>query len=308
MKRSCAAMNETLSQSSSSACVEGDSLLPNHHHHLGGMNYVVATYFSGSLLIHLREYLEGEKGKMYPTRKGITLTTSLWTSLLKKSSSYKESVLEGEVVLLNDCLLISKAQIDGETHVTLQRYFKKRDFTRQFCPSICILPEQEFVKLTTDTAFQKEVTSSVVTQLFTHVFPRLVLEKVKNCPLPSAPPKIELSDVGDVLTTSLLELVRKHIAVSVNTVFDCFGCTENIENQLGHECITFNYEQKFKRCGDVAMLSIDLEQLAQDFVETNLHICNYITADFFSKLNGQMLIRNAIDLYISSDPQPLGWF
>lgn len=112
-----------------------NSTLPNHQHHLGGMNYVAVTYFSGSLLIHLREYLHAENGDLYPTKKGITISSSLWASLLKKSNTFKE-VLNGEISILNDCILMSKVELDNGPHVSLQKYYKKRDFSRQFCGSI----------------------------------------------------------------------------------------------------------------------------------------------------------------------------
>nr|DAC81378.1 TPA_asm: MOSUB [Parasteatoda house spider adintovirus] len=300
MKRSFDMMEDTSSNLSPSTSDESVKILPDHHYHLGGVNYVAVTFYVNRVLIHLREYLTGENNALIPTKKGITLTPSLWLSFVKKFEN--ESAMEAPVLILEDSLLIAKADLDIGPHVTFQKYFLRKNFTREFTKSMCTLSDTEFSTLATDKLFQEKVSASIATLLFQHNFPHIVLEEVKKRPPPSPLPVIESSDVDIMLTTSLLELVRVNIASSIKVIFNCFGCEENYENQLGHECMTLSHELKLLRCGDLIFSHFDLVQLAHDFLETNALITNYINKNFFSKLNVSNLIRNAKELYITSDP------
>ncbi|GBM99544.1 hypothetical protein AVEN_250612-1 [Araneus ventricosus] len=115
---------------------------------------------------------------------------------------------------------------------------------------------------------------------------------------------MELSDVEMVLSMSLTELLAGNIKSRIDDVLVCKGCLENQANQLGHECVTMNFESRHSLYGDLAILSIDIELLVKEFVEKNMQMLNYINDTFLNNLNIVLLVKNASDMYIASDIMP----
>ncbi|GBM25477.1 hypothetical protein AVEN_239027-1 [Araneus ventricosus] len=92
--------------------------------------------------------------------------------------------------------------------------------------------------------------------------------------------QMELSDVEMVLSMSLAELLADNIKSRIEEMMVCNGCIENQANQLGHESMTMNFESRHSLCGDLAILSIDIELLVKVFVEKNMQMLNYINETF----------------------------
>ncbi|GBO08062.1 hypothetical protein AVEN_77186-1 [Araneus ventricosus] len=63
--------------------------------------------------------------------------------------------------------------------------------------------------------------------------------------------QMDLSDVETVLSTSLTEILADNIKSRIDDVLVCNGCLENQANQLGHECVTMDFESRHCLYGDV---------------------------------------------------------
>ncbi|GBN19248.1 hypothetical protein AVEN_65986-1 [Araneus ventricosus] len=113
--------------------------------------------------------------------------------------------------------------------------------------------------------------------------------------------QMELSGVEMVLLMPLTKILADNIKSRIDDELVCKGCLENQANQLGHECVTMNFESKHSLYGDLAILSIDIELLVKAFVEKNMQMLNYINENFLNNLNIILLVKNACDMYIASD-------
>ncbi|GBM92180.1 hypothetical protein AVEN_115630-1 [Araneus ventricosus] len=119
---------------------------------------------------------------------------------------------------------------------------------------------------------------------------------------------MELSYVDMVLSMSLTEPLADNIKSRIEAMMVCNGCIENQANKLGHECMAMNFESRHSLYGDLAILSMDIEIVARDFIERNVQMLNYINEAFLNNLNMDFLIKNACDMYISSDTMSLRMF
>ncbi|GFT24423.1 hypothetical protein TNCV_3252561 [Trichonephila clavipes] len=54
--------------------------VPPHHFHLGKDIYAAVTYFATSFQVHLRQYTRDENNRLYPTKKGICMSTVFFKS------------------------------------------------------------------------------------------------------------------------------------------------------------------------------------------------------------------------------------
>ncbi|GFW91868.1 PC4 domain-containing protein [Trichonephila clavipes] len=104
-----------------------------------------------------------------------------------------------------------------------------------------------------------------------------------------------------VLTTSVVELLCNHIEENISSLFVCFGCLEGYENQLGHECMTYSNGQRISEYGDLAILNMDWDKRVADFVNRNIQMVNYMNEMFLNKLNMNVLIENAKQMYVARD-------
>lgn len=298
MKRSSDNSNSALKKVRSTEPV----MHPPHHFHLGGENFVFVSDFSDTLRVHIRKFRRINNDRLVPTTMGVTLLPVQWQTLADDFESLIPTYEKPELV--KDCLMLSMVDNENTTNIVLQRYVKRKDFIRVFLPSVCLLSELEWENL---KDIRKEVTKDITSVLYGRLFPKIILKEVSK-QTRSNTTNIENCDAEMVLTTSLMELLKQHLKMKIDELFICSGCDANYENQLGHECITFNYNQRLSRCGNLAFFSIDLELLANEFIQHNLHIVNYITEEFLSKLNVHSMLTNVKEIYVTSDPDPLRMF
>ncbi|GFY21837.1 PC4 domain-containing protein [Trichonephila clavipes] len=106
--------------------------VPENHFHLGSHNYAVVSYFADVARIHLRRYKLDATGSLLPTKDGITVTPSVWLALVREFSAIDQAFEDGKVFVIKDCLLLSRTVIENVTHIIIQRYFQRKDFTRKF--------------------------------------------------------------------------------------------------------------------------------------------------------------------------------
>ncbi|GFT87158.1 transposable element Tcb2 transposase [Trichonephila clavipes] len=104
-----------------------------------------------------------------------------------------------------------------------------------------------------------------------------------------------LTEEWDKLPQQLLDNV-------VQNVFECYGCVQQYGNQLGHECITMDYETRIRLYGGLALFTIDFEQLIKDFIQRNIQLLNYLNPIFVNKWDMLSISDNAKKMYIASDP------
>ncbi|GBM70032.1 hypothetical protein AVEN_220884-1 [Araneus ventricosus] len=112
----------------------------------------------------------------------------------------------------------------------------------------------------------KEISKSCKSLMFNNFLKKKILLEVSSRS-PRTNLQMELSDVEMVLSMSLTELLADNIKSRIEEMMVCIGCIENQANQLGHECVTMNFESRHSLYGDLAILSIDIELLVKEFVE-----------------------------------------
>ncbi|GFR21807.1 PC4 domain-containing protein [Trichonephila clavata] len=267
--------------------------VPENHFHLGGHNYAVISDFADVARIHLRRYKLDATGSLLPTKDGITVTPSVWLALIRQFSAIDQAFDDGKVFVIK----LSRTVIENVTYIICQRYFQRKDFSRKFLTPVSMLKETEW-KVLKD--IQKQITSKTVSIMFGRVFLKLLRKEVaKHIPFPN--PDYDCIDPEIVLTTSMVELLSDHIQENISSLFICYGCLEGYENQLGHECMTYSNEQRISNYGDLAILNMDWDKLVADFVNRNIQMVNYISEIFLNKLNMNVLIENAKQMYVATD-------
>ncbi|GFX01050.1 PC4 domain-containing protein [Trichonephila clavipes] len=118
--------------------------VPENHFHLGSHNYAVVSDFADVARIHLRRYKLDATGSLLPTKDGITVTPSVWLALVREFSAIDQAFEDGKVFVIKDCLLLSRTVIENVTHIIIQRYFQRKDFTRKFLTPVSMLKETEW--------------------------------------------------------------------------------------------------------------------------------------------------------------------
>ncbi|GFX60949.1 PC4 domain-containing protein [Trichonephila clavipes] len=123
--------------------------------------------------------------------------------------------------------------------------------------------------------------------------------------MPSAVVNTDALEVELVLTTSLIELLCDYLGNSIADVFECYGYAQQYGNQLRHESITMDYETRIRLYGDLALFTIDFEQLINYFIQRNIQMLNYLNPIFVNKWDMLSIFDNAKKMYIVSDPKRL---
>lgn len=277
--------------------------VPSNMFHLGESNYVVVSDFSDVIRIHIRFYKLDFSGHLKPTRRGITLTTSLWQALSAAMDSIPSSELK-EMTIIENSLLLSTEQINGIGYISIQRFFQRNDLTRKFVPSIALISQSEWDEL---KKIRNEISSLAVRVMFGRVFQGLLLWEVQRR-TPSSVVQESNEDAEIILTTSMSELLSDNLKSNIEDIFMCNGCEMSLGNQLGHECVTQNNEIRARIYGDRAFLKIDLSKFINDYVERNSLVCKYINENFVKSLNMCNVIKSAVDLYVASDLDPMRLF
>ncbi|GFT32238.1 PC4 domain-containing protein [Trichonephila clavipes] len=274
-----------------------ESAVPPHHFHLGHDIYAAVTYFATSVQVHLRQYSRDENNRLYPTKKGVCMSTVLWQSLANRIELINVPSSTKETSVLKDALMISTVFTEEVPHITCQRYFKQKDFSRKFIPGTCVMNENSLLEL---AQIRKRITESAMSMVFDCIFRKLLLNEVSKL-TPNVVVNTDISEVESVLTTSLIELFYEYLGSSITDVFECFGCTQGYANQLGHECITMDRETRLQLFGDLAFFAMNFEQLIQDFIQRNIQMLNYISPMFINNWDMTSVINNAKSMYITSD-------
>lgn len=234
--------------------------VPQNVYHLGGNNYVVVSDFADVVRIHIRLYKPDSSGRLNPTRKGITLSPTVWQAFCTDlDSSWSEQELSNLKIIENS-VMVSKERINEVKHFLVQRFFQKRDFSRKFVPSVCLLNETEWKEL---KRISKEVNSTAIAVMFGRVFRRLLMQEVQSR-TPSTPEPGNNAEEEMILTTSMTELLKDYLERNIGELFKCNGCENGWENQLGHECVTEDNNFRAHIYGDFAFLRIDLNDFVKD--------------------------------------------
>lgn len=155
--------------------------IPENLFPLGESNYVAVSDFSDVVRIHIRVYKPDISGCLKPTKRGITLTTSLWEALSTSMDFLSPSDLN-EMVIIKKSLVLSAERINNVSYVSFQRLFQRSDFSYKFVPSISLIRESEWNEL---KRIRNEITSLSVQTMFGRVFRGLLLCEVQRlCPSP----------------------------------------------------------------------------------------------------------------------------
>ncbi|GFX42652.1 PC4 domain-containing protein [Trichonephila clavipes] len=277
-----------------------DDAVPPHHFHLGQDVYAAVTYFATSVQVHLRHYKRDGSNRLFATERGVCLSPMLWQSFVNQIEQINTSSVE-ETILIKDSLIISTVFIENIPNIIFQRYFKKKDYSNKFVPGTCVLSENNWLEL---QRIHKNITESAMWLAFDRMLRNLLLSKALKI-TPSGVVNTDASEVELMSTTSLIELLCDYLGNSITDVFECYGCAQQYGNQLGHECITMDYETRIRLYVDLTVFTIDFEQLIKDFIQRNNQILNYLNPMFVNKWDMLSIFDNAKKMYIASDPNRL---
>lgn len=220
--------------------------------------FVSVTDYNDAVRVHLRHFATDDGGSLRPTRKGVTLTPFVWQSLAAEMDFIGLPSPTGEIAIVRNSLMLSSAYIDEQPYVVLQKFFQRKDFSRQFFPDVMLLTQSEWDLL-------KELTDHVnrqVSDLQFTVFRRLVLrEAAVRAPSAVFSGNMCVPEMERVLVMSLTDVLK---AAVIST---------------GHDV-------------SMALSLIDFKKLSADFIEKNVQIVNYITEEFLGKIDFKNLVNN----------------
>ncbi|GBM89635.1 hypothetical protein AVEN_190287-1 [Araneus ventricosus] len=274
--------------------------IPQHRYHLAEDNYAVVSDLGDVLNVHIRKLKTNENGRIFPTKNGVSFSPYVCESLVTEMGNSSLPSEMGKVLIVRDTLFLSTAWIEDKPFISFQRYVTKVNISRQFLPCVCLLTETEWNQL---QFIRKKISESCKSLMFGNFLKKKILSEVSSRS-PRINLEMELSDVEMVLSVSLTELLADNIKSRIEEMMVCNGCIENQANQLGHECVTMNLESRHSVYGDLAILSMDIEIVARNFIDRNAQILNYINEAFLNNLNMDLLIKNSCGMCISSDTMP----
>ncbi|GBM40981.1 hypothetical protein AVEN_250305-1 [Araneus ventricosus] len=223
--------------------------LSPHHYHLRDGNFVVVSDFAGVVRVHFRKYTVNTTGEYTPSKKGITVTSFIWQNLCKffEPDDFGDELSSlPKITVLHDSLLLSciVEEVTDTAYVTMQRYFVKRDMSRDFAPGVCVISLAEWECL---KSVQEDESKSVYSVLFGKTFRAKVLGEIKRQNPPSVnDDSLTPSDAEMVLTTSLVEVLKSYVEEGIQKILDCDGCNRNLGNQLGYDCIYMSFDLRIK--------------------------------------------------------------
>ncbi|GFX78918.1 PC4 domain-containing protein [Trichonephila clavipes] len=116
----------------------------------------------------------------------------------------------------------------------------RKNYSKKFVPGTCVLSENNWLEL---QRIHKNITESAMWLAFDRMLRNFLLSEASKI-TPSGVVNADASEVELMLTTSLIELLCDYLGNSITDVFECYGCAQQYGNQLGHECITMDYETR----------------------------------------------------------------
>lgn len=277
--------------------VDNHQYYPSRQFSLGNNNNCVTVgTFAENAFVHLGEYRENVP---LLTRKGINLSPTAWQGLValidRTKISYSRFV---ESFVVRDSLMISTEYIDNSLYIALQQYYKQKDFTRTFIPSICLLDENEWDKLQSIT---EDISNAAISIMYKEILPKLILKEVEQQQQQQQQPPPQSvgknNEAEQILTTTLAEILSIHLQDNINRVFKCNGCDLNLGNQLGHECVLMDLSTTLHIYGELALTNVNLKNVASEFVRQTIQISNCITESFVRKLDMLAVLDTAKCLY-----------
>ncbi|GFR06406.1 PC4 domain-containing protein [Trichonephila clavata] len=138
----------------------------------------------------------------------------LWQSLANRIELINvNSTSTEDTYVLKDALMISTVFIEDVSHITCQRYFKQKDFSRKFIPGTCDMNENCWLEL---AQIRKRITESAMSMVFDCIFRKLLLNEVSKI-TPNVVVNTDISEVESILTTSLIELFYEYLGSSMLT-------------------------------------------------------------------------------------------
>ncbi|GBM92182.1 hypothetical protein AVEN_115631-1 [Araneus ventricosus] len=153
-----------------------DSIPPNHYN-LGMDNYAVISDFGDVINVQIRKFRTDENGRIFPTKNEISFSPFMWETLSNGMHRLPlPSNLEQVIIIRNTLFLIS-AWIENAPCVSLQRYVTKKDFSRQFLPSVCLLTETEWYQL---QCIRKKISESCKSLMFNNFLKKKILLEVSS--------------------------------------------------------------------------------------------------------------------------------
>lgn len=280
--------------------------LPQHYYSLGNGKFAVVAFYADFVRIHIREYFRDSKGELIPTKNGITLSPILWQIL---SESWDKvdfvdlpSYANAYSVVRNELLLSTLfVQEEGDVCINMQRFFMKKDHSRQFLTSVCFLNERQWKSL---KEIKDDISQSVLTLMFKKALPyHINIELSKMSSIPKT--DVESIDAEIVLNTSLTEQLKEALELNICQIEReyCDGCVRDLANQLGHDCLNWRPSMKLNRYFSLAMCNINIRTFANSFLSANISICKSITQGFFDSLNVSLIVESVKKLYVANDDE-----
>lgn len=275
--------------------------LPTWMMHLGDYNMVEVNCFSGYPRVDIRKYVPDEKEGLHPTKEGVSVSPDVWDSLLEELNSILNKDSKDMVIVKKD-LCLSRQLVDGETLVSLQRLFQRRNHSLEFIPKWIVLKPKHVNKLDKCSEDISQIVKEAFIRLTMDSFVKKELENFSQSHCAEIEP--DNPEGFSELFKVLVKCMKQCIATRIFELFQCDGCKEPTPFNF-HSCLNMSIEDKFADYFISALYTLDWKQLSHEFVKENVSNCHFqnliFSFDFFSNLDVNNLFKEIEDLYIQEE-------
>ncbi|CAL1268473.1 unnamed protein product [Larinioides sclopetarius] len=244
--------------------------MPDGYVHLGGDMLLGVTEFLGYLRVHLRQYVV-KNNQYIPTKTGITLSPYHWQVL---SDSISTLNLESP----NASLIIERKLIlsTTDTCVVFQHVFNMVKGGLQLSSAFLKITHEQFRELCN---VRETISQFIQEKLLGPLFLKAIRDVLIVISSDDIHPEDDETFIQETLKTSLDQVLKKHIRHKLDTLnIICKGCSS--DNQSEHTCF------ETRRCYmNRCIASIDIHNVAEDFVYENSKFYPYMTDIFIENLN-----------------------
>lgn len=248
--------------------------------------------------MHIRRYKTDDRGFLYPTKDGVSLSPRIWKAFNQQSFVGKENVL-----VVEKDLMISKHYVEGGQLISLQRMFKRKNLCFQIVPEHVVMNVDQLRQLDLNTNVINYIIKENLLCYSMDYFVQQHLKKVPDLQCSGDPDKpngfTELKD-------SLIKSIKTAFKQNIDDLFKCLGCQQNQEISFyDHECSRVTPTEKFEFYFDDVLYDIDWSQLAKTFVQENINNVNFqkliFDCDFFKVINVNEIFDDVKKFYVKEE-------
>lgn len=271
--------------------------LPEYCYHLGNGMFVIICLNENLTNIHLCEFVKNAADDLVPSENEITLTPFIWQAFCDSLNNPEFVDLPcffESISLVKNELFLSIVEKNNRMCICMQKCLIKHDYSRAFIPGVLLLSEYQWSVL---KDINHIISDAAVSFMFKHELKLWSLIETETYFGVLSNDNVQKEEAEMTLTLSLAKLLKIHLEKAIDSVFKSKACLLKWDSQLGHECITFNEEEKLNKYFYLAISTFNLKEIACEFVYDNESLLRFITNGFFVTLNIKCLLDFIRKLY-----------